>query len=156
MNSIAKNPRRRSEITVSPQTSGWSSFSRLGLIIILAWSFITRFYRLDQPPIYIFDEVYHVVTAKLMAVNDNRAFEWWNPPPEPNTAVDWLHPPLAKYSQAISIRIWGANSFGWRFSSAIFGVGVILLTYTLAKLAFAREDLALLAAGLASLDGLLL
>ena len=156
MNSIAKSPRRRSEITVSPQTSGWSSFSRLGLIIILAWSFITRFYRLDQPPIYIFDEVYHVVTAKLVAVNDNRAFEWWNPPPEPNTAVDWLHPPLAKYSQAISIRIWGANSFGWRFSSAIFGVGVIWLTYALAKLAFAREDLALLAAGLASLDGLLL
>jgi dolichyl-phosphate-mannose--protein O-mannosyl transferase len=104
----------------------------------------------------MFDEVYHAVTAKLIAHNNPWAFEWTNPAPEPNTAVDWLHPPLAKYTQAASMLAFGENSFGWRFSSVIFGVGVIYLTYVASKKSFSREDLSLLAAFLASLDGLLL
>ena len=133
------------------------------LFFILFFSFAVRVYRLNVPERYIFDEVYHAVTAKLIARNDTRAFEWWNPPVEPETAVDWLHPPLAKYTQALSMKIFGETSFGWRLSSAVFGVGVIYLTYRLARELFAEgendaagEWLAVLAAGLASLDGLLL
>jgi dolichyl-phosphate-mannose--protein O-mannosyl transferase len=126
------------------------------LIAILFFAFVTRIYRLDQPKTYVFDEVYHAVTAKLIAQNDPRAYEWWNPEPEPNTAVDWLHPPYAKYAQAASILVFGENSFGWRFSSVVFGVGVIWLTAVLSQALFANKQLALTAAGLASLDGLLL
>lgn len=126
------------------------------LILILCFSFFTRVWRLDQPPRYIFDEVYHAVTSKLMARDDQRAFEWWNSEPEPNTAVDWLHPPLAKYTQATSILFFGENSLGWRFSSAIFGVLVVFMVAKLSQELFENEAISLLAALFASLDGLLL
>jgi dolichyl-phosphate-mannose-protein mannosyltransferase len=131
-------------------------YSTLILVLILSFAFFTRVYRLNEPDAYVFDEVYHAVTAKLIARNDPRAYEWWNPAPEPNTAVDWLHPPLAKYTQALGILAFGENSFGWRISSAIFGLLVIAMTYSLTKEVFDSEGTALLAAGLASLDGLLL
>lgn len=126
------------------------------LLLILAFAFFSRMYLIHQPSGYVFDEVYHAVTAKLISRNDTRAYEWWNPVPEPNTAVDWLHPPLAKYFQAFSILVFGETAFGWRFSSVIFGVGVIWMTFLVASMAFKNERLALLAALLASFDGLLL
>ncbi len=126
------------------------------LLAILAFSFFTRFYRLNIPEKYVFDEVYHAVTAKLIAQNDTRAYEWTNPPPEPNTAVDWLHPPIAKYFQALSMRLFGETSFGWRFSSAIFGVIAILLTARLADNLFKNKSVSLIAALISSLDGLML
>ncbi len=112
-------------------------------------------YRLHIPEGYIFDEVYHAVTAKLIVDGDTRAYEWNNPPPEPNTAVDWLHPPYAKYTQAVSMAIFGKNSFGWRFSSVIFGCLVVLITAKIAEELFKNKQLALLSAFLISLDGLL-
>lgn len=126
------------------------------LVAILLFSFVTRIWNLHLPQKYVFDEVYHAVTSKLIAHNDVRAYEWWNPPPEPDTSVDWLHPPLAKYTQAFSMLAFGENPFGWRISSAIFGVLVVLMTYLLAKNLFDSERIALLSALLASLDGLLL
>ncbi len=126
------------------------------LSVIVVFAFITRIYRIGVPKEYIFDEVYHAVTAKLIRRNDPRAYEWWNPPVEPDTAVDWLHPPFAKYTQALSMDIFGENSFGWRFSSAIFGTFVIIATAFLADELFKSKKIALLAAFLAACDGLLL
>lgn len=126
------------------------------LLLILLLAFVSRVAWLHQPVGYMFDEVYHAVTAKLIARNDQRAFEWWNPPPEPDTAVDWLHPPLAKYTQAFFIYTLGENTFAWRFSAAIFGTAVVWLTALLAKELFANKALSLLAALLAAFDGLLL
>lgn len=131
-------------------------YYRFILVLILAWAFFTRIYRLEQPTTYVFDEVYHGVTSKLIARNDERAYEWWNPPVEPNTAVDWLHPPYAKYTQAASILLFGENSFGWRISSVFFGVLVIVAIFKLADVAFGSKPLALTAALIGSLDGLLL
>ena len=77
------------------------------LLSVFLFAFVTRVYRLSQPSSYYFDEVYHAVTAKLVARGDERAFEWWNEAPEPDTAVDWLHPPLAKYTQALGMLVFG-------------------------------------------------
>lgn len=140
----------------SKSKSFFSRYYGVLLAIILCVAFTTRIFKLYEPPIYIFDEVYHGITAKLIARNDPRAFEWWNQPVEPNTAVDWLHPPLAKYTQAIGIKILGENSFGWRVSSAITGVLVIWLTARVALELFNNRTLSLTAATLATLDGLLL
>lgn len=129
-------------------------FIALTFILILATFF--RFYRLDYPKTYFFDEVYHALTAKLISRGDPRAYEWWNDPVEPNTAVDWLHPPLAKYTQAISMKIFGENSFGWRFSSAFFGVLVIAITALIAQIYFKDKKVTLLAALLTGFDGMLL
>lgn len=133
-----------------------TTYSRPLLIAILAFSFLTRVYNIQQPEGYVFDEVYHAVTAKLIAKNDPRAFEWWNSPVEPNTAVDWLHPPLAKYTQAVGILFFGENSLGWRMSSAVFGTLVVLMVYLLAEELFDKPVVGLVSALLASLDGLLL
>lgn len=126
------------------------------LLMILAFSFFTRIYRLHIPEKYVFDEVYHAVTSKLIAENNTWAYEWNNPPPEPDTAVDWLHPPLAKYTQALSMLLLDKNSFGWRFSSAIFGVLAVFLTAKLAYNIFQKKTIALMSALIASFDGLLL
>ena len=126
------------------------------LIGIFIFAFLTRIYRIDSVKEYIFDEVYHALTAKLIRRSDPRAFEWWNPAVEPNTAVDWLHPPLAKYTQALGMDVFGENSFGWRISSVVFGVMVIAMVAAITQTVFKSKPLTLLATGLASLDGLLL
>lgn len=128
----------------------------LVFVSILLFATVTRLYRLAEPREYIFDEVYHALTAKLIRRNDPRAFEWWNPPVEPQTAVDWLHPPFAKYTQAFGMDVFGENTFGWRISAAVFGILVILATAQLADEIFHSRKIALCAAAFASLDGLLL
>ena len=126
------------------------------LLVILAGAFFSRVYRLHIPEKYMFDEVYHALTIKLIVNNDPRAYEWWNKPIEPDTAVDWLHPPTAKLIQAAGVKMFGATSFGWRVMSAITGVMVILVVYHFAKSTLKNIPIALLAAFLASMDGLLL
>jgi len=109
-----------------------------------------------MPENYYFDEVYHAFTAKAYANNDPRGYEWWNPSPEKGTAYEWLHPPVSKLLMATGIKLFGPNSFGWRINSAIFGTLTIYLVYALTKSLFNKTSTALLAAFLASLDGLLL
>ncbi len=129
---------------------------RYWLVLILIINFIFRLYRLDYPKNYIFDEVYHVPTFRAYSQNNPAAFDVYAKAPEPNTAYDWLHPPLAKLIQAASLKILGDNSFAWRFPSAVFSVfaayAVYLLTLTVTK----RKRAALLAAAIFSFDGLAL
>jgi len=126
------------------------------LLLILLFALLTRLYRLAIPDKYYFDEVYHAVTAKAYAVNNPAGYEWWHKAPEPGTAYEWLHPPLAKLFMAGGIRLFGSSAWAWRFPGVLFGVGVIWLTYEIGKLITKKESVGLLAAGLASLDGLLL
>lgn len=126
------------------------------LLIILVVAFAVRIYRISEPPKYYFDEVYHAVTAKLYARNDPAGYEWWHPAPEPDTAIEWLHPPIAKLTQAVGIKIFGENALGWRVSSVLFSLGVISATYYLALQLFKVKRIAVVAALLVSIDGLLL
>lgn len=127
----------------------------LGLAVIV-FSIFLRFWRLDQPKGYYFDEVYHAVTAKLVGRNDPAAYEWTNPEPEPNTAVDWLHPPFAKLTQGLSMYLLGENELAWRLSSAIVGSVSLFLLWKVALKLTDRKEVALLAVVLFSLDGLAL
>ncbi|MDA1079567.1 MAG: phospholipid carrier-dependent glycosyltransferase [bacterium] len=126
------------------------------LLLLVAFTFFTRLYRVHIPENYMFDEVYHAVTAKLIAHNDPRAYEWSARSDEPDTAIDWLHPPGAKLLQAGSIRLFGETSFAWRLSSVVFGTLVVLTTAWLAQALFQDKRLALLAGFFAACDGLLL
>ncbi|MBP7875620.1 phospholipid carrier-dependent glycosyltransferase [Candidatus Woesebacteria bacterium] len=133
------------------------AWPRQVLVLILLFAFFTRLYNVQFPENYYFDEVYHAMTAKLVARNDPRAYEWTHGDTiEPNTYVEWLHPPMAKYAQAAMINLVGENAVGWRLSSVFFGVGVILMTTLLAERLFTNRWLAILSGGLAALDGLLL
>lgn len=126
------------------------------LAAILVFAALTRLWRLGYPDAYYFDEVYHVVTAKLIAYGDPSAYEWWHPAPEPGTAIDWLHPPLAKLFQATTMILFGFTSFSWRVSSALFGIGVVGMTFAVAKKLKLPAAVAVMAAFLAASDGLLL
>jgi len=131
--------------------------SQLHTILVLSliiFAFAFRVFRLSIPTNYIFDEVYHVPTLRAYSQNNPAGYEWWQTAPEPNTAYDWLHPPLAKLIQAVSVKILGDHSFAWRFPSAVFGTLSILALYFFTLTLFKNKQLALLAAFIFSLDGL--
>lgn len=124
-------------------------------IVIFTFALLTRFIRLDYPKTHFFDEVYHAFTAQALAKWDPRAWEWWNTNP-PGFAYEWTHPPLAKEFMALAILIFGDGSFAWRFFSAVFGTGIIVLVYFIALELFKNRKVAIFASLIASLDGLLL
>lgn len=125
------------------------------LILILAFSLVTRLFKVANPENMYFDEVYHAFTAKLVLHADPKAWEWWNTHPE-GFAYEWTHPPFAKLAMALGMKIFGENSFGWRIPGVIFGVGIVYLVYLLAKNFFKDELIGLLSAGFIALDGLVL
>lgn len=124
-------------------------------ILIFAFAAFTRFFGLDTPAKHYFDEVYHAFTAQEMFKGNPAAWEWWNQNPT-GFAYEWTHPPIAKEFMVVAIAIFGDNAFAWRFFSALFGLGVIVLIYLLANKLFKSRTIALLAAFIASMDGLLL
>ena len=126
---------------------------KICLGIILAFSLISRLLFLNHPEREYFDEVYHAFTARIILHGDPKAWEWWNPHPT-GFAYEWTHPPLAKEGMVLGMLIFRENSFGWRFPGAILGVGAVLLIYLISKTLFKDEGVALLSAGVFSLDGL--
>lgn len=76
------------------------------LVLILLWSTLIRFWRLDYPREYVFDEVYHAFTAKMYSLERYEGWVWWTSPPE-SVAYEWTHPPLAKVFMS-----WGIDIFG--------------------------------------------
>ncbi len=129
--------------------------AKLILSGILVFAFATRVFELGSPPNEYFDEVYHAFTAKVIMHGDPKAWEWWNTPPT-GFAYEWTHPPLAKLGMVIGMKVFGENSFGWRIPGALLGVGSVFLVYLLAKILFEDEGVALISAGVFSLDGLTL
>lgn len=123
------------------------------LAAILVFAFVTRVYSLGSPKSEYFDEVYHAFTAKVILHNDPKAWEWWNTPPE-GFAYEWTHPPLAKLGMFLGMKIFGETSFGWRIPGALLGVGAVLIIYLLCMALFEDSGIALLSAGVFSLDGL--
>jgi len=105
----------------------------LGIILLL--SLFLRLWRLNVPETMYFDEIYHVPAVQMLAQGDFQTpFEWWHQADWP-IYFDWLHPPLAKYVQALSLR---SLSFlpavvAWRLPSVIFALMTLLVFYFLAK-----------------------
>ncbi len=131
---------------------------KLYLGLILFFSFVIRVFNIWHPPDYIFDEVYHGFTAQEMAKGNIKAWEWWNASPE-GFAYEWTHPPLAKLFMAGGVLLFGQNNkmaqYAFRFPATLFGVGVIYLTYLIARQVFKNEKIGLLAAFILAFDGLL-
>lgn len=124
-------------------------------IIVFIFAAFARFINLGYPKNHIFDEVYHAFTSQEMFKNNPAAWEWWNTPPS-GFAFEWTHPPLAKEFMVLAIYIFGDTSFAWRFFSAFFGIGSIILIYFITLKLFKNRTAALIASFLAGLDGLLL
>ncbi len=107
------------------------------LLSLLFFALFSRLWRLAEPAWMYFDEPYHLRAAKLLAEGD-----WRTPFQIPSTAAsadfaasayDWLHPPLAKYIQAIFIWRFGLNAWSWRLPSVIFALLTLVVFYFLVR-----------------------
>lgn len=116
----------------------------LGLILSLAA--LLRFWNLGTPATLVFDEVYYVDGARDYLLGGVEVAE--------GKAEFIVHPPLGKWLIAFGIALFGDNSTGWRVIAALFGVFSIALIYLVARRLFNSEYLALVAAGLMTIDGL--
>ena len=118
----------------------------LGLAFVLFLGGLVRFINLSSPAELVFDEVYYVNGAQDYLKN---GVETDGAKPE-----FIVHPPVGKWAIAAGIKIFGDNSFGWRFSAALVGTLSILLIFLVARRLFHSYFLALLAAALTAIDGL--
>ena len=99
---------------------------------------ILFFTNLARPTKLVFDETHYVPAARaLLALTGPANIE---------------HPLLGKTIIAAGIYLFGDNSFGWRFFSAIAGVAVILGVFAIGLLLFGRLRPAIIAAVLAMLN----
>ncbi len=127
---------------------------KLLLIIILILAAFFRFFRIDYPKTYVFDEVYHAFTAKEYTLGHKEAWEWWTTPP-PGVAYEWTHPPLAKEIMALSITILNnSDPWAWRIPGVTISLFSIFFVYLIGIKLFQKESYALISAFVFSLDGL--
>lgn len=123
------------------------------LLIILLFTTLIRFIRLDYPNAYVFDEVYHGFTAKEYLKGSREAWEWWTTPP-PGVAFEWTHPPLAKEAMTASMfLVSSTDAWAWRLPGAILGIISVFLVYKIGERVFSKNT-GLISAFIFSLDGL--
>ena len=116
----------------------------LGLVLLVAALF--RFWNIGIPEKLVFDEVYYVDGAEDYLRDGVETTD--------GAAEFVVHPPVGKWLIALGIQIIGDTPAGWRFSAALFGTLSILLIYFVALRLFNSQFLALISAGLMSIDGL--
>ena len=85
-----------------------------------------------------FDEIYHAGTAW-------EHLNYIDP-------YETTHPPLGKVIMSWGIKIFGLNTFGWRFMGTLVGVLMVPVMYLLAKLLFKKTRYAFIAAFLMTFD----
>lgn len=117
-------------------------------ILIALLSFILRLVDLGRVKGFIFDEVYYVDGARDLL---KYGVEVTGSKPE-----FIVHPPLGKWLIGLGIKIFGDNSFGWRFTTALVGSLMILLVALIAQRLFRNTALTALASALMAIDGLAL
>jgi dolichyl-phosphate-mannose-protein mannosyltransferase len=116
------------------------------LLTVIVVAALVRYLHLARPDSLVFDELYYVDGANDLLGNGVEVDG-----SQPEFVV---HPPLGKWLISIGIGIFGDNSFGWRFTTALIGVVSVLLIYLTALHLFKSTNIALLAAALLALDGL--
>lgn len=75
-----------------------------------------------------FDEIYHARTGYEFLHGFN--------------VYEWTHPPLGKVFISLGIKLFGMNTFGWRFIGNLFGILMIPVMYIFAKKLFRKTHLA--------------
>lgn len=156
-------PWRDRLLPLVPATGGWG----VTLLVTLVAGLL-RFVRLDQPattlsangvaqgPGDIFDEVYYACDAKNLlrygVEHASAAGKAFCTPESGGAFV--VHPPLGKWAIAVGEQLFGFNTFGWRFSAAVFGTLTVLLVVRIGRRMTGSTLLGGLAGLLLALDGL--
>jgi dolichyl-phosphate-mannose-protein mannosyltransferase len=164
-------PRRR----LAPPMPDDRPWGWLGPLLVTAFGGWLRFNRLQVPRAIVFDETYYAKDAWSIL---QHGVEWnyVSPPSNPNLANQLIvaghttglfarcsgsgcgeyvvQPEVGKLMIAVGEALFGLNSFGWRFSSAVFGTVAILLVCRIARRMTRSTLLGCIAGLLMSLDGL--
>src|SRR6478609_4684179 len=143
---------------------GW-----LGPLLVTAFGAILRFDRLRVPRALIFDETYYAKDAwsilnhgvELTLVNNANSIiqaghtNIFAPCSGTSACGEYVvQPEIGKLLIAVGEWLFGLNSFGWRFASAVFGSLAILLICRIARRMTRSTLLGCVAGLLMSLDGL--
>ena len=75
-----------------------------------------------------FDEIYHARTGYEFLHGFN--------------VYEWTHPPLGKVFISLGIKLFGMNTFGWRFVGNLFGIMMVPVMYVFSKKLFRKTHLA--------------
>ena len=113
----------------------------VAIIAVTALAGCLRFFHLQHPPEFVFDEVYYPKAACILVGwsddvchIDSGDEKYWRT--NKWDVGSWVHPPLGKWQIAMGIKAFGMNPFGWRVTSALTGTLVVALTAILAQLLF--------------------
>ncbi len=103
-----------------------------------------RLWGISYPKNLLFDEAYYPPEARELLT---WGFEY-------NRGYSFIvHPPLGKWLIAVGEQLFGYNSFGWRFPSAVAGTIAVVVLVRLARRLTGSTLLGLLAGLLLALDG---
>jgi dolichyl-phosphate-mannose-protein mannosyltransferase len=107
----------------------------VGLLVLGAF---WRLLDLGYPSSFAFDEHHFVRNARNYITHQ----------------ADWNdHPPLGKLLLVPAMQLFGDNGVGWRLSSALFGLALIVLAGLIATKIFADRRVGLLTAAFVAIDG---
>ena len=105
---------------------------------------VSRLWRITYPRDLLFDEAYYPPEARDLLT---WGFEY-------NRGYSFIvHPPLGKWLIAAGEQVFGYNSLGWRFPSAVAGAVAVVVLVRLARRLTGSTLLGLLAGLLLALDG---
>jgi dolichyl-phosphate-mannose-protein mannosyltransferase len=158
-------------VTPMPDDRPWGW---IGPLLVTAFGAFLRFYRLQVPRAFVFDETYYAKDAWSIL---QHGVEWCpvTSATNPNLANQLIlqghtnvfatcpyggygeyvvQPEVGKLLIAVGEAMFGLDSFGWRFSSAVFGSLAILLICRIARRMFRSTLLGCIAGLLMAMDGL--
>lgn len=136
-----------------PVSRAWAFIYPGALAGVTLLALILRVVGIGRYPGLIYDEYYYVPAADvLLRRRPPVVVKSMVPGIDPNLLS---HPPLAKELIALAIWLFGSHPSVWRLPGVVFGSLVPLVVAGIAFELFRKQGVALLAAGLASVDGLL-
>ena len=133
-------------------------------VVLTVLAALARFVNLGHPASIVFDETYYVKDS-WSQWNVGYTTDWPEGADADLAAGDAsgyltngsfsVHPPLGRWLIGAGMSLFGAgDSFGWRFSVALFGTATVLLVYLVAKTLTRSTPVAALAGFLLAIDGL--
>ncbi len=117
----------------------WTWQELVFLLALTAVSLVVRVWDISQPTDLVFDEIYFVEQGR----NYLEGKDFMDP-----------HPPIAKLTIGLGIKLFGDTPTGWRLMNVFVGTTLVPLMYLLGRVLFRRRIAAGFAAFFVAFDGL--